>query len=118
MHAGVLCAFVLDRSGSASTASLFCKEGNDQTSRMPGTVLYKFEHNVSCLQAVFPTNSQYACGFAVLMQAAYLSRLQPMPATAENMLKVTDRLLSAKPDLLPEYVAVAKSKGTDAIISA
>ncbi len=51
------------------------------------------------------------------MQAAYLSRLQPMPATAENMLKVTDRLLSAKPDLLPEYVAVAKSKGTDAIIS-
>ncbi len=41
-----------------------------------------------------------------------------MPATAENMLKITDRLLSAKPDLLPEYVAVAKSKGTDAISSA
>ena len=77
-----------------------------------------FVHTVSCLQVVFPANSQYACGIAVLMQAAYLSRLQAMPATAENMLKVTDRLLSAKPDLLPEYVIVAKSKGTDAIISA
>ena len=28
------------------------------------------------------------------------------------MLKVTDALLLAKPDLLPEYVAVAKGKGT------
>lgn len=77
----------------------------------------QFEHSLSCSQVVFPTNSIYACGVAVLMQAAYLSRLQPMPATAENMLKVTNRLLSAKPDLLPEYVVVAKSKGTDAIIS-
>jgi len=77
----------------------------------------QFEHKVSCLQVVFSTNSQYVCGFAVLMQAAYLSRLQPMPATAENMLKVTDRLLSAKPELLPEYVVVAKSKGTDATMS-
>ena len=77
----------------------------------------QFEHNVQTHCNTIPTNSQYACGIAVLMQAAYLSRLQPMPATAENMLKVTDRLLSAKPDLLLEYVAVAKGKGTDAIIS-
>ncbi len=31
-----------------------------------------------------------------------------MPATAENMLKVTDRLLSAKPDLLPEYATLVE----------
>ena len=40
MHAGVLCAFMLDRGGPTSTASLFCKEGCDQNSRMPGAVLY------------------------------------------------------------------------------
>ena len=42
-----------------------------------------------------------------------MNRLQPTPASAESMLKVTDRLLLAKPDLLPEFVAVAKSKGIE-----
>ena len=46
------------------------------------------------------------------VQAVYLDRLQSRPASKQNMLKVTDRLLSAKPELLPEYVEVAKGKGT------
>lgn len=46
------------------------------------------------------------------MQAVYLDRLQSRPASKQNMLKVTDRLLAAKPDLLPEYVEVARGKGT------
>lgn len=51
----------------------------------------------------------------MLLQAVYLDRLQSRPASKQNMLKVTDRLLATKPELLPEYVEVAKSKGTRSI---
>ena len=46
------------------------------------------------------------------LQAFYLSRLESRPANKQSMLKVTERLLLAKPDLLPEYVEVAKGEGT------
>ena len=49
---------------------------------------------------------------AMLLQAVYLDRLQSRPASKQNMLKVTDRLLATKPELLPQYVAVARGKGT------
>ncbi|DBB12167.1 TPA: hypothetical protein ACH3X3_006274 [Trebouxia sp. C0006] len=76
-----------------------------------------------CWTAVVLRQLQVSCAKKAVIklvecQAAYLSRLQPMPATAENMLKVTDRLLSAKPDLLPEYVAVAKSKDSPGLMYA
>lgn len=48
----------------------------------------------------------------MFLQALYLNRLQSTPANKQNMLRVTDSLLAAKPELLPEYVEVAKGKGT------
>ena len=51
----------------------------------------------------------------MLLQAVYLDRLQSRPASKQNMLKVIDRLLATKPELLPEYVEVAKGKGIGSI---
>lgn len=48
----------------------------------------------------------------MLLQALYLNRLQSTPANKQNMLRVTNTLLAAKPELLPEYIEVAKGKGT------
>lgn len=48
---------------------------------------------------------------AMLLQGVYLDRLQSTPASKQNMLKVTDRLLASKPELLPEYVEVVRGKG-------
>lgn len=63
------------------------------------------------LRHLQPQSARKAVLRLVECQAVYLSRLQSSPANKQNMLKVTDRLLAAKPDLLAAYVEVAK--GTD-----